>query len=84
MQTARTVRESMTTKKVTRKPTKKEVLELTKALEDLIHYSKAHLSNTASKPGIGSLPIYGQARFTWGDLNVAIYRAQKLLNQRLG
>ena len=84
MQTVRTVRKSMTTKKVTRQPTKKEVQGLTKALEDLIHYSKAHLSNTASKPGIGSLPIYGQDVYTWGNLNAAIHRAQEVLSQRLG
>ena len=67
----------MTTKKVVRKPTKKTVQGLTKALEDLIHYIKAHLSNTAS-------PFTFEGVFTWGDLNAAIHRAQEVLNQRLG
>ena len=52
-------------------------------LGDLIHYSKAHLGNTRKKPGRpGQLDIWGMDVYSWGDLNAAISRAEKLVEER--
>ena len=67
---------------VAKGPTKKELQALIKTLEDLIFYSKAHLANTTSKPdNPGTLNIWGADLYTWGDLNTAIHRSERMLQE---
>jgi len=75
----------VTTKKAAKKPTKKEVQTLVKALDDLLFYSRAHLNNTTREPGtLGSLDVFGKRLYSWGDLNAAIHRAEQMLEGRRG
>ena len=73
----------MATKRSTKPPTKKEVRELASTLNDLIHYSKAHLRTTAGEPNaslLGHIP--GIHHPNWISLNAAIHRAEKFLQER--
>ena len=60
----------------TKQPTRRELKTLEDTLGDLIHYSKAHLGNTASAFW------RGKDVYSWGDLNAAIGRAEKLVEER--
>ena len=66
----------------TKQPTRRELRTLVDTLGDLIHYSKAHLTQTTKKPGPGQLDIWGKDIYSWGDLNAAIHRAQIMLQER--
>ena len=67
----------------TKQPTRRELKTLVDTLGDLIHYSKAHLGNTTKKPGApGQLDIWGKDVYSWTDLNAAIGRAEKLVEER--
>ena len=67
----------------TKQPTRRELRTLEDTLGDLIHYSKAHLGNTTKKPGApGQLDIWGKDVYSWTDLNAAIGRAEKLVEER--
>ena len=69
----------------TKQPTRRELRALENTLEDLIHYSKAHLGNTTKKPGgPGQIDIWGMDVYSWGDLNNAIHRAEEMLKARNG
>ena len=69
----------------TKQPTRRELRTLENTLEDLVHYSKAHLGLTTKRPGgIGQVEIWGTDLFTWGDLNNAIHRAEEMLKARNG
>ena len=59
-------------------PTKKELQTLAKAFNDLLFYSRAHLNQTDTDPGTGDLHICGRRLHTWGDLNAAIHRAERV------
>ena len=73
----------VTTKKAAKKPTKKEVQTLVKALDDLLFYSRTHLNNTTREPGtLGSLDVFGRKLYSWGNLNAAIHRAEQMLEAR--
>jgi len=70
-------------KKITKKPTKKEVQALVNTINDLLFHSNAHLSQTIQEPGqIGSLNIFGRKLYSWGNLNAAIHRAEQMLEDR--
>ena len=70
-------------KKITKKPTKKEVQALVNTINDLLFHSNAHLSQTIQEPGqIGSLNIFGRKLYSWGNLNAAIHRAEQMLEAR--
>ena len=56
----------------TKKPTKKEMQSLVKALDDLLFYSRTHLQHTATQAWL----------YSWGDLNAAIHRAEQMLEAR--
>jgi hypothetical protein len=70
----------------TKKPTKKEMQSLVKALDDLLFYSRTHLQH--GKTLIEGLSLSGTTTVTqawlcsWGDLNAAIHRAEKMLEGR--
>jgi len=67
----------------TTQPTRRELKKMVDTLGDLIHYSKAHLGNTMKKPGApGQLDIWGKDVYSWTDLNAAIGRAEKLVEER--
>jgi hypothetical protein len=66
----------MATKRSTKPPTKKEVRELASTLNDLIHYSKAHLRTTEGR--VCSCALHPN----WISLNAAIHRAEKFLQER--
>ena len=67
----------------TTQPTRRELRTLEDTLGDLIHYSKAHLGNTTKIPGApGQLDIWGKDVYSWTDLNAAIGRAEKLVEER--
>ena len=67
----------------TKQPTRRELKTLEDMLGDLIHYSKAHLGNTTKRPGgTGQIDIWGMDVYSWGDLNAAIGRAEKLVEER--
>jgi len=67
----------------TKQPTRRELKKMVDTLGDLIHYSKAHLGNTTKKPGApGQLDIWGMDVYSWGDLNAAIRRAEKVVEER--
>ena len=70
----------------TKQPTRRELRTLENTLEDLVHYSKAHMRNTTKTPEqIRPTPgIWGTDLFTWGDLNNAIHRAEEMLKARNG
>ena len=66
-----------------KQPTRRELKTLVDTLGDLIHYSKAHLGNTTKKPGgPGQIDIWGMDVYSWVDLNAAIGRAEKLVEER--
>jgi len=70
-------------KKITKKPTKKEVQALVNTINDLLFHSNAHLSQTIQEPGqTGSLNIFGRKLYSWGNLNAAIHRAEQMLEAR--
>ena len=68
----------------TKQPTRRELKKMVDTLGDLIHYSKAHIRNTTKTPEqIRPTPgIWGTDLFTWEDLNAAIGRAEKLVEER--
>ena len=69
----------------TKQPTRRELRTLENTLEDLIHYSKAHLGLTTKRPGMpGQIDIWGKDVYSWGDLNNAIHRAEEMLKARNG
>ncbi len=71
------------TKKTTKRPTKKEVQTLVKALDDLLFHSHAHLIETTREPGQpGALNNFGRNLYSWGNLNAAIHRAEQMLEDR--
>ena len=69
----------------TKQPTRIELKTMVDTLDDLIHYSKAHLGLTTKRPGApGQVEIWGTDVFSWGDLNNAIHRAEEMLKARNG
>ena len=73
----------MATKQSTKAPTRKEVRELESTLDDLIHWSKAHLRQTTGKPNASLLEnIPGIHHPTWISLNAAIHRSDEFLKAR--
>jgi hypothetical protein len=69
----------------TKQPTRRELKTMVDTLDDLIHYSKAHLGLTTKRPGMpGQIDIWGKDVYSWGDLNNAIHRAEEMLKARNG
>ena len=70
-------------KKITKKPTKKEVQALVNTINDLLFHSNAHLRQTIQEPGQpGSVNIFGKKLYSWGNLNAAIHRTEQMLEAR--
>ena len=76
----------MITKKPPPRPTKRELQELVASVLDLIHFSRAHLIHTTRTPGPGVVDVWGtdigMDIYSWGDLNNAIHRAERVLQER--